>query len=468
MISGSRREDMNNQNSIAMKTVWLLFLCFTSFAALAQTTKCEENFKAFEALVLQKEYNNAYGMMADLRKTCPKHDARLYAYGESVYKYRIEVARTPDDRQKNISELAALYTEQQQNFPDSGGKIKRIQLLYEQKMIADEEAYKEFDSAFAANSPAFTDYNALETYFLLLHARYKAGDKGITDEQFIAKYSAISGQLAFAQGQVIMQKEAIAKKQETQIITDQERLYLKDADTLLKSFDAVSDNVNTMASKLISCEKMEAHYNTDYDKHKTDLAWLNGMVSVLSSKKCYKSALLYKAAKDIHDLQPTADSSKRMALLSVKQGNAAQAVTYYEQAASLASGTSAKAEIYYDIASLLKNSDPGEAKRYALQSAGLNTKSGKPYLLIAELYNVAAIKCNLPAFEKKALAWLSLDALKKAEAAEPKFKTTVARMAASYDKKKPGKEDVKAAGKKKGDTITFGCWINETYTIPNL
>lgn len=443
-------------------------MCITGLTAVAQTSKCEENFKAFEALVRQKEYNNAYGMMADLRKACAKYDAKLYTYGEAVLKYRTEVSRTPEDKRMNIDELAAFYAEQQLNFPASGGDIKKIILLYEQKLIADDEAFKALDAAFANNRAAFTGHNALETYFLLLHNRYKTGDKGVADAQFISKYGAISGQVAFAQAQVTAQKDAIAKKQETQAITDEERHYLKDADALLKSLDAVADNINKIAAKLLSCEAMEAHYAEGYEKHKADTAWLNGMVSALSAKKCYKSALLRKGAKELHDLKPTAESAKQLGTLALKEGNTAQAVTYFDQAASLATGDQAKAGLYYDIASALKNSDPGQAKKYALQSAALDSKSGKPYLLIAELYNLAAVKCKLPPLEKKALAWLSLDALRKAALAEPKFKETVTRMAGNYDKKKPTKEDVKAAGKKTGDTITFGCWINETFTIPNL
>jgi hypothetical protein len=41
-------------------------------------------------------------------------------------------------------------------------------------------------------------------------------------------------------------------------------------------------------------------------------------------------------------------------------------------------------------------------------------------------------------------------------------------MVEQYNKRLPSKADMSAAGKKKGDKITYGCWINETVTIPNI
>mgnify|MGYP006210048081 CR=1 FL=1 len=88
-----------------------------------------------------------------------------------------------------------------------------------------------------------------------------------------------------------------------------------------------------------------------------------------------------------------------------------------------------KAAIYYEIASAFRNLDKAESKKYALRSAELNPKSGKPYLLLAEMYSSGTKECGANDFERKALVWLAMDAAKKAENAEPKYKATVAKTA---------------------------------------
>ena len=222
-----------------MKTLWVLLMGVAALTASAQS-KCEETFKDFEAKYRLKSYEDAYKLMPELRKKCPKFNDKLYAYGEGVLKYKIEISRTPEDKQKNIDELITLYAEQDMNYPGTGGEVKKIMLQYDNKLIKDEEAYAAFNTAFNKNRQAFTDYTALQTYFLLLRDRYTAG-KGITDEEFITKYNDISGQVASAKNMINEQKEAILKKQETEMISDEERQFLNDVEQNLKGFDAVAD-----------------------------------------------------------------------------------------------------------------------------------------------------------------------------------------------------------------------------------
>jgi tetratricopeptide (TPR) repeat protein len=274
--------------------------------------------------------------------------------------------------------------------------------------------------------------------------------------------------VAYAQSKVTADKNAVLEKQQTQTLTDADRLILANAEPTLHSLEAVSDNITILSKNYLSCEKMENYYSNNYEAHKTDVAWLEAMISALYDKKCYNSLVLNKGALALNALKPTKQTAHQLGMLALKKGNTKDAVKYFDQSASLETTPDKKGDIYYEIASAYKNVDRAEAKKYALKAVELNPKSGKPYLMLAEMYNSVGKECELNDFDRKALIWLAIDTAKKAEMAEPKYKATVAALMVAYNKKKPTKDQAKAAGKKKGDTITYGCWINETVTVPNL
>lgn len=449
-----------------MKILWVLLLGAVTAVSAQTASKCEESFNAFEAHYRAGEYNNALLLLPELKKNCPKHSDQLYVFGENILKYQIEASRNPEDKKKFIDELIVLYGDMDRNFPGSGGDVKKAMLQREHKQISDDDAYKVLDEAFNKNRQAFTDYNALETYFTLFQQRYKAG-KGITDDQFIQKYGDIAGQASYAKNKISSKQDELLKKKETLALTDEEIQYLVDVQPTLDALDAVTENIGIMASKQFNCEKMEVYYSKDYEAHKKDIVWLNGMVSVMYGNKCYSSPTLFEGAKTLHAAKPTSDGAYRLAMISLKKGDKKQAIIYFDQAANLEASASKKASLYYEMATVFRNTDKAEAKKYALKSAELNPKSGKPYIFLAGMYTSSGKECQLNDFERKALYWLAGETARKAEAAEARYKPTVAKLLEDYAKKTPTKDQVKAAGKKKGDTFTVGCWINETVTVAN-
>lgn len=451
-----------------MKILGILFVCAFSLTLQAQVAyKCEDNFKVFEGKVVTQEYSEAYAFLPELRKSCPKINSKLYSYGEKILNYLIEVAPTAEERLVAVDDLVKLYGEQEKNFPGTGGDIKKTQLQLENTLISEKDAFKALDLSFTKNIQAFTDFNALETYFNLFLKEYKSG-KGITDEQYIEKFGEITGQIVYAQNKLAADKEALMLKKETEILTDEEKQFLADSKSNYDAFDAVSDNISVASRDYLSCDKMEKYYSSRFEENKANIVWLEAMVSALYGKKCYNSLVMNKGAVAINTLKPTKESAYRLGYLSLKKNNNADAVKYLEQAASLEMVPEKRGDIYYEIASAFNYSDKAEAKKYALKAAEFNTKSGKPYLLLAEMYGTVAKECEMTDFDRKALGWLAIDAVKKAEKAEPKYKATAAKLVERYAAKLPTKADAKAAGKRKGDIVTYGCWINEKITVPNL
>lgn len=452
-----------------MKLLWIFFISVLGLSATAQVApKCEDSFKVFEGKYLVKEYDEAYAMLADLRKRCPKVSESLYSYGEAILKYRIEVATLPEEKKPFVDDLVALYNEQGMHYPASDAGVKKIQLQLDYKLITNAEAYKAFNSAFAKNKEDFIDYNSLLTYYNLFSEEYKAG-KGVSDDQYFEKYGEITSQVLNAQGKLTKEREILIKKQETHQLTDDEKQFIADAEINIEGLKNVDEIIVSQSRDFISCDRLNAYYEKNYEAHKADYVWIEGMVNALYGKKCYKSLLLQKGALVLNEKKPSKESSYRLGMIALKKGDSNGSIKYFEQSAALEDNQAKKANIYFDIAKALKNTDKASAKKYILKTVELNPKAGDAYLLLAEMYAGVTSKgdCKLTDFERKALNYLAIDTAKKAEA-DAKYKKAASAAIARYTKKLPTKDEAKVLGKKKGDVISYGCWINETVTLPKL
>lgn len=435
-------------------------------ASAQQKFKCQEAFTAFEVKVNAGDFPGAFSVLPELRKNCRGFNEKLYIYGETLFKSELETANA-EEKKVLINDLSALYSEYDKYYPQSEAAVKKAMLLHENKLAKDEEVFAMLDAAFASKRAFFNDPNALEAYFLLYQNKFLNNKEAISVDQFVEKYADVSAQIRSASAQRAKQREELLNKQETQALTGAEKLFLSTSEATIETLAAVGENTDMLASKHMNCNNLEAYFDKHYEANKADTGWLEAMVNSLLDNKCYTSSVLLKGATALHQAHPTTQSAFNLGSIALRKNDIKGAVTYYEESAQLEPNQKKKADLYYRIASVFRNSDKAAAKKYVLQAAQLNPAAGKPFIFLAELYSSASKECGLSPFEQKALTWLAIETLKKAEAAESKYKPTVASMIEGYNKRLPSKEEISGAGKRRGDKITYGCWINETVTIPN-
>lgn len=456
-----------------MKCKWIIMVLFTVAGVTAQQKKtvaqCQESFKAFEAKVSGENYEEAAALYGHLQKDCPKVDEKLYELAEKVFNHRAYHAPKGEKQRAELDRLVAVYNQYSKNFPASAVKvdIRRAMLQKKYNLAADEEVFKTLDAAFIKNSAVFTDHDALEAYFLLYLKRFEE-NKGITQDQLIAKYAEIISQSASARASLTQQRDILLAKETSGTITAVEKAQIAEINEKVESFTAVEENADILARRHFNCDKLEAFYSANFEANKTSAKWLENAVNTLYKTRCGNSATLQKSVTAWHEVAPGPRSAMYMGLMAQRKNNNADAVKYFDEAAKLETMADKKAEMYYNAATLLRQSDKKKAKEYAMKAAQLNTKLGRPYVFLAEMYTTAGKECEMTEFERKALVWLASETLKKAELAEPKYKATADAMMINLSKKAPVKADLKAAGKKSGQKVTYGCWINETITIPNL
>ncbi|WP_297334670.1 hypothetical protein [Flavobacterium sp.] len=452
------------------KVLLTVFSLFMAFAANAQKQEeCEKKFESYEALVLDRDYDDAVPLLKNLIKECPKYSADIYLYGEEIYKIKAESSRNPEDKQANIDTLLTLYADYEKNFPGNGSVVRKAMLMKEHKLADDDEVFKMLDNFYTSSKNKFTDYDALQEYFMLYLKRYEAGDKNITGTDFIEKYTGIAAQVTYARNTFIAQKAALEGRQQQEPLTRREKQFLKNADNYIDALSAVHQNIDKLSSNYVSCESLAEYYSSRFEEHKEDAAWLESVASVLYENKCYREDILYKTAVASYKNNRTVATAFRAGDVALKKTKKEEAIGYFEDAVALETSPSRKAGLYMHIAGIYRNADKAEAKKYALMAASANAKSGEPYLFLAEMYSsVGNRDCGLNDFQQKALLFKAIDMANKAAAAEPKYKPTAQALVKQYSERLPNKDEAKAAGYKKGDEVQYGCWINETVKLPKL
>ena len=92
------------------KNLLVFFLIASVFTTVAQeTSKCEENFAAFETNVKAAKYDDAMPQLDELVKKCPKINEELYNLGNQLLNYKIEASQTKEGRQLYIDKAMELY-----------------------------------------------------------------------------------------------------------------------------------------------------------------------------------------------------------------------------------------------------------------------------------------------------------------------------------------------------------------------
>ena len=453
------------------KSIAVFLLIGSVFTSAAQQTiNCEAVFAAYELNVKKLKYDDALAGLDELLKDCGRVDEKVYIYGDKVLNYKIEASRTDEQRKEYIDRLYNLYASYDKNFPGNknANDVKKAFLSGKYKLASEDEVYTMYDAAFKNNRQNFTNPEALEAYFNLFLKRQEEGKKAMPQADFIAKNVAISAQVAYALNKFSDERNGLLVKQKSAMLTDDEKMILIENEKKEKVLSAIAKNINAQSSKYISCADLEGYYTEKFEANKSNADWVESLVNVMLDQKCYKSAVLQKAATVLYELKPNGRSAMYAAVVAQRNNKLTDAVKYYDVAAQFEQTPEGKADMFMKIASIYRNMDKAQAKTYAVKSAQANPKSGKPYVFLGEMYSSVTKECDLSDFERKALYWLAIETVKKAEKAEPKYKSTVAAIIGGYNEYVPAKSEAKAAKIKKGDLITYGCWINETLTVPSL
>ena len=421
-----------------MKAIIFILSIFFITNSNAQKFDCTSKTTEYQAFFKANKIAESYDVWNNVIKNCPKENEVVYTDGIQILQYKIDNAASAEEKEKLVRDVLKLYDQYNKNFPLSTPdfEVNKAMTLVSNKIDAKEEIFNLLDSGFAKASKNVTDVNAIYTYFSIYCERFNNGDKKITANSVLEKYTLVNSLL----------NELQASKPES------------------KEYKTAQRAIDNLIKDVATCENLEAFYAKNYSENQENTDWITSALLSLSGK-CSNKPIFNTLSEKLYSLKVTAQSANFMALGNLKQRKFPEAIKFYYESAELQTNPIEKAKIYYTLATGLLANDLPKSKEYLNKAVASDPKLGKAYLFLAQLYANSANDCGKTDFEKKAVYYLAIQTAKKAAIAEPRLKPTSDKVAKDFEAKSVTAAEISKA-KMNGKSLTIGCWINETITFP--
>ena len=455
---------------------YLFLILFTSplFSQL-NSDDCLEQLSIFAESAKIKNYQVAYEPWKKVLDNCPTLNVATYQYGELILKDFIKKSTTEEEKTKYLTDLLSMYDLWLENFPvrkgvRQEGKIlsNKGQAMLDNGVKDKSLIYDTFDYAFNNDPGSFTNPKSLAYYFQTGYDLYKAGNK-INLETLFEKYEELTEKFELLKTNISKNIDVILKKEESgTALTSREVRNKRIYDTNSNAVSAYLKLIDQLIAKEATCDILIPLYSKNFEENKNNPLWIRRAAGRLDGKECSDDPLFVTLVKQLHKLEPSADSAYYLGILNDKQGNSADALKYYQESVSLQTDNYKKANILYKIAVKFKNSGRrSSARDYAKQALSFQPSLGRAYLLIANMYADSANGCGDTQFNKRAVFWLAAQTAQKAGRVDASLKKLTATTVAAYNGRAPSKTDIFTEGNQ-GATVSFSCWIRRSVKVPNL
>ena len=413
----------------------------------AQKFDCPSKMTEYQELFKAKKIAESFDTWTAVSKNCPKENEAVYTDGIEIIQYKIDNAASAEEKEKLVRDVLKLYDQYNKYFPltTTDFEVNKAMTLVANKIDAKEEIFTLLDRGFTKASNKVTDANAIYTYFSMYCEKFNNGDKSITSNSVLEKYTLVNSLLNQLQAAKPDSNESEQAKQNSDYKTAQTA-------------------INKLIKDLATCENLEAFYTKNYTDNQENGDWITSALLSLSGK-CSAKPIFNTLAEKLYAMKVTAQSANFMALANLQQRKFPEAIKFYNESAELQTNSIEKAKIYYTLATGLLANDLPKSKEYLKKALSSDPKMGKAYLFLAQLYSNSANDCGKTDFEKKAVYYLAIQTAQKAGVAEPRLKPTADKAAKDYEAKSLTADEISKA-KMNGKLVTIGCWINETITFP--
>ena len=145
--------------------------------------------------------------------------------------------------------------------------------------------------------------------------------------------------------------------------------------------------VEKLFSNVANCDELTAMFDSKYQETPNSINLLKRIVKVLDKKDCTDAEIYFLAAKQLHEIEPSALSAHNMGNLAIKKNKSIEAITFFKDALKLSETNDDKAKYFYGLsAAYFKSGNKSTARDYALKSLEIRPKFGKSMLLIGDIY----------------------------------------------------------------------------------
>lgn len=420
-----------------MRVNILMILLTIYSVSNAQKMDCSKQVKEYKDFLILKKMDESIQPWESVLKNCPKDNPELYTDGITIYQYRIETAKSSEEKEKVVRDFMKFYDQFHKNFPEKSKdyEIKKGLLLVDNSIGTDDEILTLFESGFSKVKDV--EGRVIFSYFKLFNKKYKNTDSKISTNTYVEKYSSLY-QLT---NEMLLSKPKYSDE-----------------------YNATLRSLKSEARSVINCENLTAYYDDKINENKENVQWFETALDILSNR-CSDKPIFLSMAQKFYDLNKNAKSAGFLAMAFVKNRKNNDAKKYFEEAAILENDSIEKAKIYYNLGATLYNDDLEKTKQFMNKAISFDPMLDRAYLFLSNAYVNNAEKCTDNNFDKKAVYYLAIQTIKRAQNKNPKFAGKYDSLIAELEKKSLSVEEIFQA-KLFGKTYKIKCGINEIVEFP--
>jgi len=407
------------------------------------SVRCVQNRSLYFEHFRHRNYAMAIEPWRWMFLNCPLATENIYIHGVRIVRFMIERETDPTKREALIDTLMMVYQQRIRYFGHEGVNLGRQAL--EKKVMRPNATRDHFEL-----SERSIELQGVETDPEVLRVNFFAAktlvESGIIDpSKLVDKYDRASSIIAH-------------------------NLQKNQGDSA--AFAMTKEQIQSMFDPFASCENLIRIYTPRVEANPQDSELLRRVTTMLDRAGCTDSQLFYLATKNLHQLSPNSQSAFLMGRLYANQNNYTRALQFYEQAITLSNNQPGNGidlfQTHMLIADILfrhMNKLP-QARTAALAASEINPNSGRPHLLIGQMYAQSARSCGTDEISTAAVYWAAVDRFIRARSidSDPEVVAIATQLIGAFSQFFPNNETLFFHGLDGGRPVRAGCWINENTT----
>ena len=376
-----------------------------------------------------KDFNAAAGYFSKLVATAPEASENTYVRGTTIYKNKINRAKTLDEKNMYVDSLLLVYDLRVKYFGDhpTRGKAYILDRKAREYVIYrpnDREGIRKAFREAIDVAGSQVDPETVVLYFSNLCEDFKNTDEVMPDE-IIAEYDRLAP--------VFENKP--------------------DAAELKGQFDAAFG-----LSGAASCENLEALFRSKLEAAPDDEALLAQAVALMSRAKC-DGDFFFGIAEKYYALKPSSETALFLAQGFQAKKEYDKALKYLDEALAAETDNAEREKLLVRISlvDLVANDIPAAASA-ARQVRDLNPENGVAYFVLAQCYAASAAACG--GFAGQATFWAAYDTMSQAVTLlenEPDYLPTAKSALSAYRGHFPTSEECFFNELQEGSRYTINC-----------
>ncbi len=427
-------------NSIT-KHLFSLMLIISATAVMAQSgwnwgdspDKAKENNALYADFVKAENWDAAIAPHSWLLQNAPELNASIYINGAKIYE---GLAESTEDKQKKLEhqeKALEMYDLRIKYFGDEADVLNRkantAYKYFKGTKSKYAELYDLFDRAFDLNGDKF--YTANLTAYMDVIRRYKLTGGELSDELVFEKYTKITNTF-----------EAIKANGGNAAKIDR---YMGIVDKMLT------------ATVEVDCDFIIEKLGPKF-KETQDVNLAKKIFALMIQQKCTDNPLAMEAAVIVNEEAPDYGIAKFIAQKAAADGDKEKAQEYFQKAIDLTDDNAKKADVYLSLSRTQSGSSKATARSSARRALSYDPGNKEAYVFIGDLYmnSYEGCKKGVSRVKDRGVFLAAYEMYQKAGDSQ--------RMA-SAKAQFPSIEEIFNENLQEGQSLTVGCWINETVKL---